>query len=490
MTVSNDTMSCRPDKALMKTRTCQAFLVGYDHNGPMTASVQSRAGTCCPSPHPALRLRDVAEVCDITERTAHRIVGELVDQGYLVKSRNGTRNRYEIRPDVPIHDVMLGEHWVGEILAVLAGQVARQQADHLPLAGQLAHGEAAYRRLSSGAGDSGRVTVESSGRSDWGRPRSVSAGAGMAWGRCGRGSDLTALAAAAPPSRSRCRLISPRGFRAIVASSASSRRRSLRMVPFTRHVRRSSRRREAPTGERRRAGIQRLALRRMRKRLTWFATVADELSQSVTTPICPGASEGRLSTPFGLSGQAMGSPRPSRKLPLGVDSQCTPRPAGVPDDCEVEVAPVDLDQLLIENPELGRRQRGGALRIGLAAGERPQDRQHDERADQAGYRQPSGPHSDSDARLSPPAQAGASALGGCAAAQLWTQQLVDRRLAETDAPLDALTMKVMTGLDLPDLGVMGPRRALSPCRRRRYPPQHQPGGERGAGVYSARKPVS
>ena len=70
---------------------------------------------------PGLRLRDIAQICDITERSAHRIVSELVDQGYLIRRRNGSRNQYEIRPDVPIHDPLLGEHWVGEILAVLAG---------------------------------------------------------------------------------------------------------------------------------------------------------------------------------------------------------------------------------------------------------------------------------------------------------------------------------------------------------------------------------
>lgn len=73
---------------------------------------------------PGLRLRDIAQICDITERSAHRIVSELVDQDYLIRRRNGSRNHYEIRPDVPIHDPLLGEHWVGEILAVLAGTAA------------------------------------------------------------------------------------------------------------------------------------------------------------------------------------------------------------------------------------------------------------------------------------------------------------------------------------------------------------------------------
>jgi hypothetical protein len=70
---------------------------------------------------PKARLRDIAEGVDITERSAHRIVSELVDGGYLLRKRNGSRNEYEIRADAPIHDPLLGDHWVGELLAVLAG---------------------------------------------------------------------------------------------------------------------------------------------------------------------------------------------------------------------------------------------------------------------------------------------------------------------------------------------------------------------------------
>src|SRR3954452_20513822 len=68
-----------------------------------------------------MRLRDIAARCDITERTAHLIVSELVEQGYLTRARNGNRNRYSIRPDVPIHDPILGDHCIGEILALAPG---------------------------------------------------------------------------------------------------------------------------------------------------------------------------------------------------------------------------------------------------------------------------------------------------------------------------------------------------------------------------------
>jgi hypothetical protein len=69
---------------------------------------------------PKSRLRDIAEGVGITERSAHRIVSELCDGGYLSRRQNGRRNHYEIRPDVPIHDPLLGAHWIGEILAVVA----------------------------------------------------------------------------------------------------------------------------------------------------------------------------------------------------------------------------------------------------------------------------------------------------------------------------------------------------------------------------------
>ena len=70
--------------------------------------------------NPHARLRDIADGVGITERSAHRLVSALVDDGYLVRRRSGSRNEYEIQPDVPINDPLLGDHWIGELLAVLA----------------------------------------------------------------------------------------------------------------------------------------------------------------------------------------------------------------------------------------------------------------------------------------------------------------------------------------------------------------------------------
>jgi predicted transcriptional regulator of viral defense system len=70
---------------------------------------------------PHARLRDIADATGITERSAHRIVSELVEDGYLERKRNGRSNHYVVRPEAPIDDPLLTGHWVGELLVVLAG---------------------------------------------------------------------------------------------------------------------------------------------------------------------------------------------------------------------------------------------------------------------------------------------------------------------------------------------------------------------------------
>jgi DNA-binding IclR family transcriptional regulator len=44
-----------------------------------------------------VRLRDIAARVGITERGAYGIVTDLTDAGYVVKARDGRRNRYQIQ---------------------------------------------------------------------------------------------------------------------------------------------------------------------------------------------------------------------------------------------------------------------------------------------------------------------------------------------------------------------------------------------------------
>lgn len=75
----------------------------------------------CVARYPGMTLREIGDCVGITERAAHRIVSDLVEAGYLTKRREGTRNAYEVRPDVPMRHPLVSDHWVGELLVVLAG---------------------------------------------------------------------------------------------------------------------------------------------------------------------------------------------------------------------------------------------------------------------------------------------------------------------------------------------------------------------------------
>ena len=73
-----------------------------------------------------LRIRDVAAAVGVTERAAHRLVSDLVEGGYVVRERVGRRNRYEIDHEAAMRHPLVSEHWIGELLAVLASPPARR----------------------------------------------------------------------------------------------------------------------------------------------------------------------------------------------------------------------------------------------------------------------------------------------------------------------------------------------------------------------------
>jgi hypothetical protein len=75
----------------------------------------------CVAHDPGARLRDIAASLDITERTAFGIITDLVDAGYVVKEKNGRRNRYHIQAHLPLPEPAGRERTVGEVLALLTG---------------------------------------------------------------------------------------------------------------------------------------------------------------------------------------------------------------------------------------------------------------------------------------------------------------------------------------------------------------------------------
>ena len=100
----------------------------------------------CIAHDPGVRLRDIAAQVGVTERTAYGIVTDLTEAGYVVKQKDGRRNRYQIQAHLPLRRPLpvpgsRGLAAVGEVLALLdgdgvgaAGLSARDEGPVIPLA--------------------------------------------------------------------------------------------------------------------------------------------------------------------------------------------------------------------------------------------------------------------------------------------------------------------------------------------------------------------
>jgi len=80
----------------------------------------------CIADDPGVRLRDIAARVGITERSAYGIVNDLTAAGYIVKRKEGRRNRYQIQAHMPLPEPTSQEPAIGEVLALLAGADMRQ----------------------------------------------------------------------------------------------------------------------------------------------------------------------------------------------------------------------------------------------------------------------------------------------------------------------------------------------------------------------------
>ena len=75
----------------------------------------------CIAHDPGVRLRDIAASLGITERSAYGIVTDLAEAGYVVKQKDGRRNRYQIQPHMPLAEPASQGPAIGEVLALLVG---------------------------------------------------------------------------------------------------------------------------------------------------------------------------------------------------------------------------------------------------------------------------------------------------------------------------------------------------------------------------------
>ena len=65
---------------------------------------------------PNIRMREIATAVGITERAVQRIVDDLTSSGYILVTKDGRRNRYQIQPDSPIRHPLARDRKVGDLI--------------------------------------------------------------------------------------------------------------------------------------------------------------------------------------------------------------------------------------------------------------------------------------------------------------------------------------------------------------------------------------
>lgn len=71
------------------------------------------------SKHPRSTARELALAIGITERSIRKIIDDLEGAGFIVRRREGRRNRYRVNPDINMSHPSHGEIAVGGLLEVL-----------------------------------------------------------------------------------------------------------------------------------------------------------------------------------------------------------------------------------------------------------------------------------------------------------------------------------------------------------------------------------
>ena len=80
----------------------------------------------CIARQPEIRMREIALCVGITERAVQRIVADLVEGRYLMKARDGRRNRYDVQPALPLRHPIEAHCQVQALLALLNSAPAPQ----------------------------------------------------------------------------------------------------------------------------------------------------------------------------------------------------------------------------------------------------------------------------------------------------------------------------------------------------------------------------
>lgn len=73
----------------------------------------------CIAMNPEVRLAEMARLVGIGERAVHSIVNDLVEAGYITRSKQGRNNVYEVNLDRPLRHPLEAGHHISEIFRPL-----------------------------------------------------------------------------------------------------------------------------------------------------------------------------------------------------------------------------------------------------------------------------------------------------------------------------------------------------------------------------------
>jgi predicted transcriptional regulator len=75
----------------------------------------------CLAREPEVRMRDVAQAVGVTERAVQQIVRDLVDGGYVEKTKVGRRNRYRVVGSTHFRHSLEADVSLGDFVRLVTG---------------------------------------------------------------------------------------------------------------------------------------------------------------------------------------------------------------------------------------------------------------------------------------------------------------------------------------------------------------------------------
>ncbi len=109
----------------------------------------------CLAAEPAMRMRELAEKVGITERSAQRIVADLIADGYVSCERVGRRNHYRVHGELPLRHPNEEKYVSGALLAILRAkrgfQALKPRATRRGAGPESVNGERRSQRAQSAA---------------------------------------------------------------------------------------------------------------------------------------------------------------------------------------------------------------------------------------------------------------------------------------------------------------------------------------------------